>query len=260
MAATSTSHGLAVGPQSTLATVEEVLNALAARDRSGEVLTAIAHPCPRGEVRAHAGVGSARTRRRLSRERRRPALHASGRGRRSRPRQKGLRCGHAHGLRQNALLQLARPERRARKSGHARAVSLPHQGARAGSARRAARSFRAPRRLLRRLHLRRRHAVRRAQGDSRARPHRASAIPTCCTPASCRTTRAGSGCSKICATSCWTNCTPIAASSAATWPTCCGGCGASRDFTARTRNSSARRRRSRIPANWPRGWPKPNSR
>ncbi|MGC2332893.1 MAG: DEAD/DEAH box helicase [Candidatus Acidiferrales bacterium] len=43
MAATSTSHGLAVGPQSTLATVEEVLNALAARDRSDEVLTAIKH-------------------------------------------------------------------------------------------------------------------------------------------------------------------------------------------------------------------------
>jgi DEAD/DEAH box helicase domain-containing protein len=43
MAATSTSHGLAVRPQSTLATVEEVLNALAARYRSDEVLTAIKH-------------------------------------------------------------------------------------------------------------------------------------------------------------------------------------------------------------------------
>ena len=43
MAATSTSHGLAVRPQSTLATVEEVLNALAARYRSDEVLTAIRH-------------------------------------------------------------------------------------------------------------------------------------------------------------------------------------------------------------------------
>jgi DEAD/DEAH box helicase domain-containing protein len=43
MAATSTSHGLAVRPQSTLATVEEVLNALASRYRSDEVLTAIKH-------------------------------------------------------------------------------------------------------------------------------------------------------------------------------------------------------------------------
>ena len=43
MAATSTSQGLAVRPQSTLATVEEVLHALAARYRSDEVLTAIKH-------------------------------------------------------------------------------------------------------------------------------------------------------------------------------------------------------------------------
>jgi len=43
MAVTSTSHGLAVRPQSTLATVEEVLQALAARHRSDEVLTAIKH-------------------------------------------------------------------------------------------------------------------------------------------------------------------------------------------------------------------------
>jgi DEAD/DEAH box helicase domain-containing protein len=43
MAATSTSQGLAVRPQSTLATVEEALNALAARYRSDEVLTAIKH-------------------------------------------------------------------------------------------------------------------------------------------------------------------------------------------------------------------------
>jgi DEAD/DEAH box helicase domain-containing protein len=43
MAATTTSHSLAVRSQSTLATVEEVLNALAARYRSDEVLTAIKH-------------------------------------------------------------------------------------------------------------------------------------------------------------------------------------------------------------------------
>jgi len=43
MAASSASHGLAVRPQSTLATVEEVLHALASRYRSDEVLTAIKH-------------------------------------------------------------------------------------------------------------------------------------------------------------------------------------------------------------------------
>ena len=59
-------------------------------------------------------------------------------------------------------------ERRAGKPGHARAVPFPYQGARAGSARRTARSFRAPRSSLRRIHLRRRYALRRAQGDPRA--------------------------------------------------------------------------------------------
>jgi DEAD/DEAH box helicase domain-containing protein len=43
MAATSTSQGLAVRPQSTLATVEAALNALVARYRSDEVLTTIQH-------------------------------------------------------------------------------------------------------------------------------------------------------------------------------------------------------------------------
>ena len=40
----------------------------------------------------------------------------------------------------------------------------------------------------RRAHLRRRHAGRRAQGDPRAGRTSSSPIPTCCTPASCRTT------------------------------------------------------------------------
>ncbi|HEX4003977.1 MAG TPA: DEAD/DEAH box helicase [Candidatus Acidoferrales bacterium] len=43
MAATSAPHGLALRPQSTLATVEEVLRALAGRYHSDEVLTAIKH-------------------------------------------------------------------------------------------------------------------------------------------------------------------------------------------------------------------------
>ena len=70
---------------------------------------------------------------------------------------------------------------RAGESGHARALSLPHQGAGAGPARRTARSGQAARRLLRRVHLRRRHAERRAQGDSRARARRCCRTRTCCT-------------------------------------------------------------------------------
>ena len=46
----------------------------------------------------------------------------------------------------------------------------------------------APGRSLRRLHLRRRHAAAMREGHPRARPHRCSRIPTCCIPASCRTT------------------------------------------------------------------------
>ncbi|MFY9690501.1 MAG: DEAD/DEAH box helicase [Candidatus Acidiferrales bacterium] len=53
MAAISASHGLALRPQSTLATVEEVLQALAGRYRSDEVLTAIKHiPAREAQFRA----------------------------------------------------------------------------------------------------------------------------------------------------------------------------------------------------------------
>ena len=53
MAAISASHGLALRPQSTLATVEEVLQALAGRHRSDEVLTAIKHiPAREAQFRA----------------------------------------------------------------------------------------------------------------------------------------------------------------------------------------------------------------
>ncbi|MGB7310283.1 MAG: DEAD/DEAH box helicase [Candidatus Acidiferrales bacterium] len=53
MAAISASHGLALRPQSTLATVEEVLQALAGRCRSDEVLTAIKHiPAREAQFRA----------------------------------------------------------------------------------------------------------------------------------------------------------------------------------------------------------------
>ena len=105
----------------------------------------------------------------------------------------------------------------------------------------------------RRLHLRRRHAAGRAARDPRRARTSCSAIPTCCTRASCRTIRAGRSCSRTCATSSSTSCTRIAACSAATCATCCGGCSASAGTTARIRCSSARRRRSPIRASWPSG-------
>jgi len=62
---------------------------------------------------------------------------------------------------------------------------------------------------------------------------------TCCTPAFCLTTPDGRASSKTFAISSWTNCTPIAASSAATCATCCGACNVSRAFMAASPNSSA---------------------
>jgi hypothetical protein len=52
-----------------------------------------------------------------------------------------------------------------------------------------------------RLHLRRRHAAGRAQGRPAAGQRGADQSRTCCTPAFCRTTRAGRGISRACATS-----------------------------------------------------------
>ena len=87
----------------------------------------------------------------------------------------------------------------------ARAVSVSDEGARAGSAGRAARALGARHARIgsrdRRLHLRRRHAVGCAARDSRARRTSCSAIPTWCTPGSCRTIRAGRSCSRTCASS-----------------------------------------------------------
>ncbi len=136
------------------------------------------------------------------------------------------------------------------------AVPVPHQGAGAGSARRAAGAVAqivgaAARARHRRVHLRRRHAGRRAARDSRPRATSCSAIPTCCTRACCRTTRAGRSSSRTSATSSSTNCTPTAACSAATSRTCCAGCGASAGTTDRIRRSSARRRRLPTRRSWP---------
>ena len=68
----------------------------------------------------------------------------------------------------------------------------------------------------RHLHLRRRHARRRAPRGARRRGTSSSPTPTCSTPASCPTTRSGCSSSRACATSSSTSCTPTAACSAAT--------------------------------------------
>ena len=237
----ASTQGLARRPHSTLDTVQEALTALAARYRGDEVLTSIKH-IPAREAQFAAMPDWVRPE--LAAAYRAKGIdrlysHQAGCGR-ARPRRKRFRGRHSDGVRQNALLQPAGPERRAGKSRHARALPLPHQGARAGSARRAARSGDSGSTIASAS-----SPTTATRPPTRARPFASAAtscspIPTCCTPASCRTTRKlARACSKICATSCSTNCTPIAASSAAIWPTCCGGCGASRDSTARTRNSSA---------------------
>ncbi len=171
------------------------------------------------------------------------------RARRRRPQR---RRHDAHGVGQDALLQPAGAATHPEGSVDARAVPVPDQGARAGPDGGAARARWARlatcrRRADRRPHLRRRHAGRtRAARSARARTS-CSAIPTCCTRASCRTIPGGRSSSRTSSSSSSTSCTRIAACSAATCPTCCAGCSASAGTTDRIRSSSARRRPSPIP-------------
>ena len=140
-----------------------------------------------------------------------------------------------------------------------RAVSVSNQGARPGSARRAAGDVRNACRRRRRQGSACSPTTatrRRMRGGRFGRARTScSAIPTWCTRASCRTIRAGRSCSRICATSSSTNCTPTAVCSAVICATCCGGCGGSAGTTDRIRCSSARQRRSPIRASWPNGSP-----
>ena len=175
-------------------TVQEALGALAgalSRGRSADGREA--HSGARGAIPAHARMGAAGT------CRRRTAPRGSSSSIRIRPRRRNWRsagknfvvvtptasgktlCYNLPVL--NAVLE---------NRGHARAVSLPYQGAGAGSARRAARSGRSA--SIDRF------GVFTYDGDTpcdarkaiRERgPHRALRIRTCCTRASCRTTRAG---------------------------------------------------------------------
>src|SRR5690348_16916186 len=81
--------------------------------------------------------------------------------------------GDADGFGKNTVLQPAGAERGAGKRGHASAVFISDEGAGAGPARGVARSGHASRGPVWRVHVRRRHARRRAEGHTRARAHRA---------------------------------------------------------------------------------------
>ena len=179
-----------------------------------------------------------------------PGLHPPGGGDRPCARRPQRRRHHADRIGQDALLQRAGAERDPAGPGEPRAVPVSDQGAGAGSTRRAAGAVRNRRGAgaASRSACSPTTATRRRMPGGRSARARTwcSAIPTCCTPASCRTIHAGRSCSRTCATSSSTSCTPIAACSAATCATCCGGCGGSAVTTARTRCSSARRRRSPI--------------
>ena len=98
------------------------------------------------------------------------ALHAPARGLRRGAGGGELGGGDAHGLGQDALLQPPGSRPHPEGSRCAGAVPVSDQGPRPGPARRAVRHDRSAGRRHRHLHLRRRHAARRAQGDPRARP------------------------------------------------------------------------------------------
>ena len=125
----------------------------------------------------------------------------------------------ADGVGQDALLQRAGAEHDPARSVGARAVSVSDQGAGAGPARRAARAVGSASRgaTSSRSACSPTTATRRRTRGARFAVARTScsATPTWCTRASCRTIRAGRSCSRTCATSSSTSCTPIAACSAA---------------------------------------------
>ena len=124
-----------------------------------------------GALRRFSGraVGGAARGARAARDR--AALQPPARGLGSRVGGRARRRGHADGVGQDALLQPAGDRGGARGAGQG-AVPVPDQGAGAGPGRRTARAQprRRPRRA--RVHVRRRHAGRRAPGDPHARRHR----------------------------------------------------------------------------------------
>ena len=99
-------------------------------------------------------------------------------------------------------------------------------------------------------------ATRRRRSEPRSAIARASSsrTPTCCTWASCPSTRAGPRSSPPCASWSSTRCTSTAACSARTSRTSCAGCAASARSTAAGRSSSSPPPPSPTRASWPSGW------
>ena len=206
-----------------------------------------------GQIRraAAAAAGAARAAARLARHR--AALFASGRGARSGAGGAGSGRRHRHGERQDAVLQLADSRSGARRPERPRALSVSHQGARAGSAQGTAGTGR-----RRPANWRPRFGPA-STTATRPRPSAAafaakriwcSRIPTCCTRRCCRIIRSGRRSSPSCGTWWSTKCTRIAAFSVRMCRPCCGGCSASASTMARGRCFWRRARRLPIPASW----------
>ena len=87
---------------------------------------------------------------------------------------------------------------------------------------------------------------------SAATPTSCSPTPRCCTAGSSPTTTGGPRSSAGCATWWSTSCTRSGASSGATSPTCCAGCGGWPTATAPTPRSCSARPPSASPTGWPR--------
>ena len=141
-------------------------------------ITAVRRLAPlEARVRALRGPHRRAPVRRPPPARHRSALHASGGGDRARARRPPRRHHDADRVGQDALLQRAGAEHDPARPVGASALSVSDQGARAGSAGRAARAvgpaLAAQRARDRRVHLRRRHAAGCAARDSRSRARRA---------------------------------------------------------------------------------------
>ena len=183
---------------------------------------------PRACRRAGAVSGVARSahRRGPARPRHRAALQSSGPRVGARRAGQERRRGHADRFRQDALLQPAGAAVAGRAAGGAHPLPVPDQGAGPGSAVRA--GGRWPSRCPRCACSPTTATRRRTRGAPCGRaPTSSSPTPTCCTRASCRTTRSGRASSRTSASSSSTSSTPTAACSARTWPTCCAGSSAS---------------------------------
>ena len=183
----------------------------------------------------------------------RAPLHPPGPGLRP-PRQgRPLRRGHADRLRQDPLLQPARPRRHPERPRRRALYLFPTKALAQDQLAELQELARGPARQLRDPHLRRRHAPGRAPRGPRAGQRRAHQPRHAPLRHPAAPHQLGRGSSRTSATSSSTSCTPTAASSAATWPTSSAGCAASAASTARRPSSSAPRPPSPTPRSWPSG-------